>query len=117
MTFEEFKANCEELFKRKLTDKEIAEIAINSVEELKEELQASEGQIGNLEETIETLKEELSEAFLAEDKGLRNAVNCIQKILADEPEDARFEICVYHGEYTLSYAVKDMLVFDEKVSE
>ena len=61
MTFEELKAKAEGIFGRSLSDKEVAEVAINHLSELDDDNSVLNEVIDDLQEDIATLRQELSE--------------------------------------------------------
>ena len=61
MTFEELKAKAEGIFGRSLSDKEVAEVAINRLSELDDDNLELHDTIDGLREDITNLRQELSE--------------------------------------------------------
>lgn len=61
MTFEELKAKAEGIFGRTLSDKEVAEVAINRLSELDDDNLELHDTIDGLHEDISSLRQELSE--------------------------------------------------------
>ena len=61
MTFEELKAKAEGIFGRTLSDKEVAEVAINRLSELDDDNLELHDTIDGLHEDIASLRQELSE--------------------------------------------------------
>ena len=61
MTFEELKAKAEGIFGRSLSDKEVAEVAINRLSELDDDNLELHDTIDGLREDIANLRQELSE--------------------------------------------------------
>lgn len=60
MTFEELKAKAEGIFGRSLSDKEVAEVAINRLSELDDDNSELNEVIDDLHDDIATLRQELS---------------------------------------------------------
>jgi len=61
MTFEELKAKAEGIFGRSLSDKEVAEVAINHLSECKDDIEELENELDEKTDDIVQLRKELSE--------------------------------------------------------
>lgn len=62
MNFDEYKKKCETLFDRKLTDREVAECAINYASQLSDANDDYEEQIFNLKGDLNSIRQDLSES-------------------------------------------------------
>lgn len=113
MTFEEYKERCEEHFGRSLSDKEVAEIAVNALSEWSE---AAEGLKENLKiarAQNEQLRNEL--AYTGENKELKKVASKMAEILDIPATHHEIELRFLGGKLmTLLYKTAGSMNFDDE---
>lgn len=111
MTFEEFKEKAENRFGRELSDKEIAEIALDSLNNANEE-------VDTLSEDLESARREASELRKSLSTQIPSAMlkQC-DEILSIPAERHQITMCFgYDRVPSMDYSV-DGILFNEEVSE
>ena len=113
MTFEEAKKKYEERFDRKLSDKEVAEIALNKVQELESENEDNEECITNLEEQLSDLKREMEDEI--QNESVRMVAYRMEEIMDRDAKSYDFHVYFRKDEATImDYTVEEELFADDE---
>ena len=116
MTFEEAKKKYEERFDRKLSDKDIAEIALNHVQELESENEDNEERITNLEEQLSDLKREMEDEI--QNESVRMVAYRMEEIMDRDAKSYDFHVYFRKDEPTImDYTVEEELFAEEDEDE
>ena len=116
MTFEEAKKKYEERFDRKLSDKEVAEIALNKVQELESENEDNEERITNLEEQLSDLKREMEDEI--QNESVRMVAYRMEEIMDRDAKSYDFHVYFRKDEPTImDYTVEEELFAEEDEDE
>ena len=106
MTFEEAKEKYEARFNRKLSDKEVAEIALNRMSECEEENFSLNDQITGIEAQVSELKKELEEGITNE--AVRIVAVRMEEIMSGKADSYKFFVRISkHEAPSLSYTVEN----------
>ena len=113
MTFEEAKKKYEERFDRKLSDKEVAEIALNKVQELESENEDNEECITNLEEQLSDLKREMEDEI--QNESVRMVAYRMEEIMDRDAKSYDFHVYFRKDESTImDYTVEEELFAEDE---
>lgn len=114
MTFDELKKKAEEIFGRTLSDKEVAEVAINNLSECEEGVSDLEDEVVRLKGDVVQLRRELSEQMIY-DEPVRLVADKLQNIMSTKAKEYIFEIKLSKDKApTINYYVGDEpLVYEE----
>lgn len=114
MTFEEAKERYESVFGRTLSDKEVAEVAINNLSECEEGVSDLEDEVVRLNGDVVRLRRELSEQMVY-DEPVRLVADKLQNIVSTKAKEYIFEIKLTKDKApTINYYVGDEpLIYEE----
>lgn len=95
MTFEEYKERCEEHFGRSLSDKEVAEVAVNALSEWSEVAEGLKENLKTARTQNEQLRNEL--AYTGENEAIKETASKLTEILDIPGDSHEFQLRFYKG--------------------
>lgn len=116
MTFEEAKKKYEDRFDRKLSDRDVAEIALNRVQELEDDNEALEDRIESLEKQLSELKREMEDEI--QNESVRMVAYRMEEIMDRNAKSYDFHVYFRKDEPTImDYTVEEELFAEEDEDE
>lgn len=116
MTYEEIKRQYEKRFERKLSDQDVAEIALNRVQELESGNETYEERITDLEEQLSDLKKEMEDEI--QNESVRMVAYRMEEIMDKNAKSYDFHVYFREGEKTImDYTVEEELFVEEDEDE
>lgn len=116
MTFEEARIKYENRFNRKLSDKDIAEIALNHVQELEDDSEALQDRVESLEKQLSELKREMEDEI--QNESVRMVAYRMEEIMDRDAKSYDFHVYFRKDEATImDYTVEEELFAEEDEDE
>lgn len=113
MTYEEIKRQYEKRFERKLSDRDVAEIALNRVQELESDNETYEERITDLEEQLSDLKREMEDEI--QNESVRMVAYRMEEIMDRNAKSYDFHVYFKEDEPTImDYTVEEELFTEEE---